>query len=195
MTLFQIVLFGLTLYFAYEVYRHINALEDTQKEEKRSKTEPKKSLSVVDPEYLEQKGDEAYAMGDFAHAYKLFEEAYAKDADNVAALNKMALMLDKLGRDVEAIERYKESLAKNPDDDTVYNALASTYKKIGRYDEAKECYEKALAIDDKYAVTYFNYANLAVDRGDIERAKELYAKAYALDDSMIQAKFELEKLS
>jgi len=187
--MFQILMLGITLYFAYQVYLHVSALQDPPEAQK-----PKPAPSIVDPEYLMNQADKAYEEGAYSQAIKLLRDAHGKDRNSTEILNKLGFVLAKDGEADEAISTYLESLELNNDDDTVHNAIASVYRSIHEYDKAREHYEQAIAIDDEYAVTYFNYANLLVDTNAIEEAKAMYAKAIALDPEFTQAKFELEKL-
>lgn len=189
MNMFQILMLGITLYFAYQIYLHVSNLQDPQEEQK-----PKPVPSIVDPEYLMNQADEAYEKGDYTTALKLLRDAHAKDRSNTEILNKLGFILSKTAEYDEAISAYLESLEINSDDDTVHNAIASVYRSMDDFDEAKKHYERALLIDDAYAISYFNFANLLVDMNEIEEAKVMYEKAIEIDSDFTQAKFELEKL-
>ncbi len=189
MNSFQIIMLAISFYFAYQIYLHVNNLQ-----EPKTTNNTKKRVSVIDPAYLVKHADEAYEKGNYTEALKLLRDAHAKDKTNTEILNKLGFILAKNFNNDEAIEMYQESLKLNPDDDTVHNAIASVYRTLNEYDKAKEHYETALSIDSEYAVTYFNYANLLVDMQDIENAKQMYKKAIELDSDFTQAKFELDKL-
>ncbi len=193
MNIFQILMLGISLYFAYQVYLHVTNLEDfPQKDSEKEKI--KKPLSIVDPEYLVNRADEAYEAGNTAEALRLLREAHAKDSENTDILNKLGFVLAKEGELEEAVSAYLDSLERNSEDDTVHNAIASVYRNLGDTDASRKHYEEALRIDDEYAITYFNFANLLVDLQELEKAKEMYQKAIDLDPEFAQAKFELEKL-
>ncbi|MEA3521605.1 MAG: tetratricopeptide repeat protein, partial [Campylobacterota bacterium] len=155
---------------------------------------PKAQPSIVDPEYLVNRADEAYEKGDYAEALKLLRNAHAKDRKNSDILNKLGFILSKEGENDEAISSYLESLELKNDDDMVHNAIASVYRNINETAKAREHYERALMIDDEYAITYFNFANLLVDIQEIDEAKVMYDKAILIDPDFTQAKFEREKL-
>ena len=191
MNIFQILMLGISLYFAYQVYLHISNLEDFS--EKKSVKE-KKTLSIVDPEYLMERADKAFEQNDIAEALRLLREAHAKDSDNVDILNKLGFVLAKEGEYDEAISVYLDSLEKNAEDDMVHNAIASAYRSVNDFEASRKHYEEAIRIDDTYAITYFNFANLLVDLEELEEARAMYKKAIALDPEFTQAKFELEKL-
>lgn len=189
MNMFQIIMLGISLYFAYQVYLHINTLQDPIKESKS-----RDRVSVIDPEYLVKKADDAYERGDYKDALKYLKDASAKDSQNRDILNKLGFIFAKEAQFQEAVDVYKESLKLDDTDDTVHNAIASVYRSLGEMDKAIEHYEKALSIDDRYAITYFNYGNLLVDMSQFDKAKEMYERAIKIDPDFTQAKFELEKL-
>jgi tetratricopeptide (TPR) repeat protein len=189
MNMFQILMLGITLYFAYQIYLHVSALQDPSEADK-----PKSTPSIIDPEYLMLQADKAYEKGEYTQALKLLRDANGKDRNNTEVLNKLGFVLAKVGENDEAITTYLESLEINSEDDTVHNAIASLYRRINEFEKAREHYERAMMIDDEYAVTYFNFANLLVDMNEIDDAKAMYDKAIALDPEFTQAKFELEKL-
>lgn len=190
MTTFQLVLLAITAYFAYRIYAHIQSLEDKPVDEVMKKRPP----APFDPEALIEAADKAYEAEDLGKAKALLAEADVKMSGNPEILNRLGFILAKEGDTDRAIEHYLDSL-KVEDDDMAHNAVASLYREKGDFERAKEHYERALAIDSEYAVTYFNYANLLVDMGETERAKVMYEKAVKFDPELLQAKFELDKLS
>ena len=189
MNLFQIIMLAISFYFAYQIYLHVNSLQDPKSAKKRQQR-----ISIVDPLYLVKRADEAYESKNYSEALKLLRDAHAKDRTSTEILNKLGFVLAKVGENDEAVEIYQESLKIDAGDDTVHNAIASVYRTLQHFDKAKEHYEISLGIDSEYAVTYFNYANLLVDTGEIEKAREMYLKAIEIDKNFTQAKFELEKL-
>ncbi len=189
MNIFQILMLGLSLYFAYQIYLHVNNLQEPEEAKK-----PEKRVSIIDPEYLMRRADEAYESGDYKEALKLLRDAHAKDHTNTDILNKLGFVLAKEGENDEAVSTYLESLELNDDDDMVHNAIASLYRNIDEMAKAREHYERALMIDDAYAITYFNFANLLIDMQEIDEAKIMYDKAISIDPDFTQAKFEREKL-
>ncbi len=189
MTLFQIVMFVATAFFAFKIYEHVQQMEGPEaKGDRRREPAP-------DPDALVDAADVAYEAGDLGRAKALLAEADVLSPDTPEILNKLAYILAQEGDDARAVEHYEHSLQIDGGDDLAHNALASLYRKQGAFEKAREHYEAALAIDDAYEVTYFNYANLLVDMDEKEAAKAMYDRALELKPDFMQAKFEREKLS
>lgn len=193
MSLFQILMIAMAMFFSFKVYQHIQTLEDEQKDERKN-TQTQNGFSPFDPRILEKKADEAFADGDLKKAFALLDEANIKDSKNPEILGKLGYISAKEDRVNEAISYYKEALHVNENSDTFHNALASLYRKIGEYSQSEEHYKQALKIDEKYDVTYYNYANLLVDLKRNEEAYAMYKKAVELNPNFVEAKEEMKKL-
>lgn len=185
---FAIIMFAATLYFAYQIFRHVQSLEEPLPQEDKSSTK------MIDINSLVLEADKAYALDDFKTAQEKLGEAYLLEPQNLEILNKLAFVHAKRGDIQLAIDLYNRSLGMDENDDLVHNALASLYRTNGSLMLAKEHYEKALRIDDTYAVTYYNYANLLVDLGEKAQAEEMYLRAIELDGQMNEAHEALETL-
>ncbi|MCL4432378.1 MAG: tetratricopeptide repeat protein [Epsilonproteobacteria bacterium] len=188
MSVFAIIMFAATLYFAYQIFRHVQSLEDTLPHNKEQSTRP------IDVNSLVEEADRAYEQEDFKAAQEKLGQAYLLEPQNLEILNKLAFIHGKRGDVQLAIDLYNRSLGMDENDDLVHNALASLYRTQGSLMLAKEHYEKALGIDNEYAVTYYNYANLLVDLGEKEQAEAMYLRAIELDSEMTQAHEALESL-
>lgn len=188
MSVFAIIMFVATLYFAYQIFRHVQSLEDTlpHNNEQSSRT--------INVNALVEEADEAYQKEDFKKAQEKLGQAYLLEPQNLEILNKLAFIHGKRGDVQLGIDLYKRSLGMDENDDMVHNALASMYRAQGSLMLAKEHYEKALSIDDAYAVTYYNYANLLVDLGEKDEAEAMYLRAIELDSEMNEAREALENL-
>lgn len=192
MSLFQILMLGATLFFAYQIYRHVQELDDSAPlGGAESGTSPRPTLS---PSALVDQADRAYEEGNIDQAKKYLEEAYALDETDVEILNKLAFVTARSGDRIRAIELYERSLEIDENDDLTHNAIASLYRAEGAFDRAKDHYLTALEIDDSYAQTYYNYANLLADRHEIDEAKAMYARALELQSDFPQARDALESL-
>lgn len=194
MSTFAIIMFALSAFFAYQVYRHVQTLEDPAQESTSPTppvSEPKGSISI---NALIEEADEAYGEGEIERARDKLRRAIAMEENNPEILNKLGFIEGKLGNINESITYYERSLMIDPRDDLTHNAIASAYKSRGDFDSAREHYNLALDIDDAYAITYYNYGNLLSDMGDIESAKEMYKRALLLDEEFIEAREALESL-
>ncbi|MDD5212160.1 MAG: tetratricopeptide repeat protein [Sulfuricurvum sp.] len=188
MSVFAIIMFTATLYFAYQIFRHVQSLEEPlpNNDERLTRT--------IDVNSLVEEADEAYGMEDFKTAQEKLGQAYLLAPQNLEILNKLAFIHGKRGDIQLAIDLYNRSLSMDENDDLVHNALASLHRTKGSLMLAKEHYDKALSIDDTYAVTYYNYANLLVDLGEKEQAEAMYLRAIELDSEMNEAREALETL-
>jgi len=185
MTLFQLIMLGISAFFAYQVYQHIQTLKDPQED----------SSSVeFDAEALVAKADEAMEAGDLQKALAIYKEADIKAPKDPETLFKMGYVLAQQNRDDEALEYYLEALELDEQNTYIHQALASLYRKMKAYDKAQEHIKRSLEIDDKNPITYFNYGNLLQDMGEKQKAKEMYKKALELDATLEAAKEELQKL-
>lgn len=188
MSVFAIIMFTVTLYFAYQIFMHVQSLEESPP------ANDEKSEEISDVNQLVQEADEAYQNEDFKTAQEKLGAAYLTQPQNIEILNKLAYVHAKRGDIQLAIDLYNRSLGLDDNDDVTHNALASLYRTNGSLVLAKEHYEKALMIDDEYAVTYYNYANLLVDLGETKQAEDMYLKALELDSEMSDAHEALENL-
>lgn len=192
MSIFQILMFAATLFFAYQIFRHVQSLEDDT-----SSMQPgfdEEELPAPMSESLVEQADEAYQNGHFQTARKALHEAVSLEPNNPEILNKLAFVTAKTGDVSEAIELYKRSLDIDGNDDLTHNAIASLYRTMGEREAAREHYENALRIDDAYAQTYYNYGNLLSDMGETRKAETMYLKALELQNDFSEAREALDEL-
>ncbi|MDD5717057.1 MAG: tetratricopeptide repeat protein [Sulfuricurvum sp.] len=191
MTLFQFFMFAATLFFAYQIFRHVQTLEDNAPQEASSESS---DAVVVSASVLVDQADSAYEHGELDHAKNILEEAFRLEPHNAEIVNKLAFVTAKTGERLRAIELYERSLELEENDDLTHNAIASLYRSENAYERAEDHYRKALEIDDAYAQTYYNYANLLVDMGEIEEARAMYKHALELQSDFQQAREALLSL-
>lgn len=191
MSTFQILMLGATLFFAYQIYRHVQTLEDSDPKN----TQPDvPEAAAVSASALVDEADKAYERGEMESAKASLEEASRIDPENPEILNKLAFVTAKTGERLNAIELYERSLELDENDDLTHNAIASLYRFERAYERAQDHYLKALEIDDTYAQTYFNYGNLLVDMGEIDEARTMYKRALELQSDFSQAREALLSL-
>lgn len=188
MSTFQILMFAATLFFAYQIYRHVQTLEDEAPD-----TPPKNSPSTPEShfptsEILVDQADSAYERGEIENARAALEEASRMEPANPEILNKLAFVTAKSGDRLKGIELYERSLELDENDDLTHNAIASLYRSENAYERAQDHYLKAIEIDDEYAQTYYNYGNLLVDMGEIEQARTMYKRALELQSDFSEAR-------
>jgi tetratricopeptide (TPR) repeat protein len=185
MSTFQILMFAATLFFAYQIFRHVQTLEDAA-------PQPRNAAPL--PSELVDKADAAYERGNVEEARRYLLEAVVLDPSDPEILNKLAFVTAKSGDRREAIELYERSLGLDENDDLTHNAIASLYRAEGAYERAQDHYLKALEIDGTYAQTFYNYGNLLTDMHEIEEARNMYARALELQPDFPEAKEALEAL-
>jgi len=190
MSTFQILMFAATLFFAYQIFRHVQTLEDNAPTEPRVPDQE----STRSADRLVEQADAAYEGGDAVQAKHYLQEASRLDPANPEILNKLAFVTAKTGEPMEAIELYERSLELDENDDLTHNAIASLYRAQGAFERAQDHYLKALEIDDTYAQTFYNYGNLLADMHEIEEARSMYERALELQNDFAQAREALESL-
>lgn len=189
MSTFQILMFAATLFFAYQIYRHVQTLEDTAPQKGESG-----GSSVSKADALIEEADAAYQRGEFENARMSLEKGFEMEPNNPEVINKLAFVTAKIGDRLKAIELYERSLELDENDDLTHNAIASLYRQEMAYERAQDHYLKAIEIDNEYAQTFYNYANLLVDMGEVEEARVMYQRALALQSDFPQAREALLSL-
>lgn len=190
MTLFQVIMLGISAFFAFKVYEHIQTLQDPEE-----KIDNKTHSSSFDPESLVKRADEAFDEGDMQKALALFIEANSKVEQESDILFKMGYISQQLGNNSEALSYYKEALEKDKNNEYIHNSIASVYRTEGEFVSARMHLSASLNINPDNAITHYNYGNLLVDMKHLDEAKEMYKKAIELNPDFIEAKEELEKLT
>jgi len=191
MSIFQILMIGATLFFAYQIYRHVQTLDDSLPQKEGPKIV---DTVVLSASALVEEADNAYERGELDRAGTALEEASRVDPENPEILNKLAFVTAKTGDRLRAIELYERSLELDENDDLTHNAIASLYRVENAYERAQDHYLKAIEIDDTYAQTFYNYANLLVDMDEIEEARAMYKRALELQSDFPQAREALLSL-
>ncbi|MDQ1263128.1 MAG: hypothetical protein QG559_129 [Campylobacterota bacterium] len=188
MTLFQILMFAASAFFAFRIYQHIQTLKDLE-----TKDTPEYSSSF-DPKILIERADEAYEEGDLKKSLELLSEANAKERNNPDTIFKIGYILQKQGSTSEALDYYNQALEIDRDNEYIHNAIASIYRENREFASAKMHLNESLEINGKNKVTYYNYGNLLVDMKHFEEAKQMYKKALEIDHDFSEAKEELDKM-
>lgn len=191
MSTFQILMFAATLFFAYQIFRHVQQLDDSLPQESQ---ESERNTAVSSASSLTDQADSAYERGAIEEAKTYLEEALSLESHNPEIMNKLAFVTAKSGDRINAIELYERSLELDENDDLTHNAIASLYRSEKAYERAQDHYLKALEIDDTYAQTYYNYGNLLVDMHEKKEARNMYKRALQLQSDFPQAREALLSL-
>ena len=203
MTTFQIILLAITAYFAFEVYKHIQTLEDKPKDKSKpfddggiesdiKEWTPKTIYTIQE---LIDRADKAFLDGNLDEALKILREANYNKPFDAEILYKIAFILYKQQDYKNSIEALEDALKGDDKDPAIYSLLASNYRALKDYQKASFYIKEALYLDRDNAIYHFNYANILLDLNHKDEAKKEYQKALELDSSLEAAKEELEKLS
>ncbi len=201
MTIFQLILLGITAFFAYQVYKHINSLEDrpgTPKpfddggiENDIKEFTPETIYTVAQ---LIKQADEAYQKGDLDKALMILREANYRKPYDAEILYKIGFIHYKTEAYQDAIEALEDALKGDDKDPAVYALMASAYRAKKQYAKAGEMIREALRLEPENAIYHFNYGNILQDLGHMEEAIEEYQKALEIESDLEAAKEEIEKL-
>lgn len=191
MSIFQLLMFAATLFFAYQIYRHVQTLDGSLP---RNGEPNIVDTAIFSASALVQEADNAYEEGDIERARVSLEEASRIDPENPEIINKLAFVTAKTGDRRKAIELYERSLELDENDDLTHNAIASLYRSENAYERSQDHYLKAIEIDDAYAQTFYNYGNLLVDMDEVEEARAMYKRALELQSDFPQAREALLSL-
>ena len=125
-------------------------------------------------------------LGRYSEAAAEYEEVLEYAPDSPSALNNLAIVYVRMGRDLDAIPLFQRILRVQPDEAAASN-LGVIYFYLGRMQEAIEAFEKAhrLAPDQPYAQHNLGDAYEAL--GDLTAAREWYEKALVSYDRAIVA--------
>jgi tetratricopeptide (TPR) repeat protein len=202
MSIFQVILLAISAYFAYEVYKHIQTLQDKPPSQPKpfddggiqsdiQEFTPKTIYTVAE---LISQADAAFQNGDLEKALMILREAnYSKPYD-AEILYKIGYIHYKQGRYQDAIEALEDALKGDDKDPAIYSLMASSYRANNNLPQAVKMIQEALALEKENPVYHFNYANILQDLGHIEDAIQEYKKVLLIDPSIEEAKKEIEKL-
>jgi len=192
MSLFQILMLLASGFFAFQMYKHIQQIDDDT--EPAFMKEPEGVEQEPSVEELIHEADKAY-MDDRIDIAQERLEYIVEQFPNVAeGMNKLAFVLAKQDKKEEAEKYYKASLEIDANDDMTHNALAKLYADMGKSIQAQEHYKQALKIDNNYELTWFNYGQLMESLGEKKEAQEMYLKALEIDPDFEEARKAFENL-
>ncbi len=203
MTTLQLIMLGISAFFAYKVFEHVQTLQNQDTNQntdsnlnQNSNNEDKgmDSFSPFSASELIEKADEAFEAGDAQKSLAFLIEADVKAPNNTEILYKLGYISASIDDNMNAIKYYKLSLDVDESDEAVHNSLASVYRNEKQFASAKLHLNDSLSINDKNPITYYNYGNLMLDMESEDAAREMYQKAIELNPDFKEAKEELAKL-
>jgi len=175
-------------------------------EKAKKKLEVARKLDANDMVVVKLLANINLQLNDKEAAKALYNEALAKDANDVSALKNMAAIYSEDGQEDKAIELYTKitklpeitgkdkekeaaSLAAAKKDAAV--KIAAFYEKKGDYDKAIPMYEQLLAGDPDNVNVLFNQGVMFSKQKNYAKAIEVFTKIVKLDDKDIEAKVNL----
>ncbi len=120
--------------------------------------------------------DAAKARGSHDEALKLYDEALARDPNNVHALVQSALLLSWKGNLTEAVRRYERALAIEPANAMARMERAKVMSWNRQFAQALQAFREILAADPNNAEAQMGVARLLSWSGDLRAARAEYLK-------------------
>ncbi len=163
---------------------------------------PAQAQTALDPASLYAKVIELFNAGNYAEALPYAQRVlslYEKQPDSLelaTALNTLAVLYQKLGRNQDAEPLYKRALAirekalgaEHPQVMTTVSNLGALYRGMGRLAEAEALFKRSLAFDEKtrgpdhpdVADSLFNLAAIYWVQNRTEAVEPLFKRALAI---------------
>jgi tetratricopeptide (TPR) repeat protein len=129
------------------------------------------------------------ALTQHQQALACFEEAFALNTGNLAALKNRAGALKRLRRLDDALAAYETVLALDADDIDALNESGGLFSALNRPEEALACYRRALTIAPGVAELHINKGTALVALNHHEDALESFSAAIAVDPQRAEAHY------
>lgn len=115
--------------------------------------------------------------------------------DSAALHFRAAQLLERLGRETDAIDAHERAVGLDPKFGKALLALARLYQKTDRTAEATRRLEQAVAAGAQYADAFYLLGNLYRQRGLVTKARSAYRRALHINSGYVQAREALETLA
>jgi tetratricopeptide (TPR) repeat protein len=129
------------------------------------------------------------ALTQHQQALACFEEAFALNTGNLAALKNRAGALKRLRRFDDALAAYEAVLGLDPGDIDALNESGGLFTALNRPEEALACYRRALAVAPGVAELHINKGTVLVALNRHEEALESFTAAIAVDPQRAEAHY------
>lgn len=175
-------------------------------EKAKKKLEIARKLNANDMVVVKLLANISLQLNDKETAKALYNEALAKDANDVSALKNMAIIYNEDGQEDKSIELYtkitnvpaitgkdqeKEAAALVAAKKDATIKIAGYYEKKEDYAKAIPLYEQILAADPENVNVLFNQGIMFSKQKNFAKAIEVFTKIVKLDDKDIEAKVDL----
>jgi tetratricopeptide (TPR) repeat protein/SAM-dependent methyltransferase len=120
-------------------------------------------------------------------AVDLIGKAVARNRRMPDGHYNLAIALEALGRDDDALPHYRQAIALKPDYADAQMNLGNLLVRHGSMEEALACYRQVLALQPQSVLAHYNIANVFSLRGQLDDAAAHYRKAIALKPDFAEA--------
>ena len=121
----------------------------------------------------------------------VWRDTLAKNPNAWMAHNNLGMVLQKSGRDTEAIEQYEQSLQINPQNAEARYNLGNVYSQAGKLSDAIGQYEQALRIRPDFAEAHNNLGVVLTRGGQVQEAIGQFEQALRVDPDYAEAHLNL----
>ena len=123
----------------------------------------------------------ARAMGDNRHALEFCLKAVSGDTGNADYCAALGDVLERLGRDPDAVIPWQQALALNPKVAQNRLRLADLLDRLGRNDESLEQYELAAQSEPEVAAVQYAYGLALARQNAFKQAESVFRRCLSLD--------------
>ena len=126
--------------------------------------------------------------GNVEQAESIYRDLVDLRPDDADMRVRLADVLLRQNRDVEAREHYRAALDINPDHAGAHGGLGAVLARDGDYEEAEKHFQASLAVRDDHVGTIASYAGILAIRGRSDEALEMYRRAIELEPDNVSAR-------
>jgi tetratricopeptide (TPR) repeat protein len=143
---------------------------------------------------LLRQADRHYRNGEFKEAERIYKRILSTGRDNVDAWLNLGTILERSGRDGEAIDAFEHARSLDPSMKQVAYNLGLCYRKIGGNEKALKHLQEAITLDGDYADAYFQRALYYTEKRDFARAIADYEQVIRCNPADADAHFNLGQI-
>ena len=136
---------------------------------------------------------EEWERRDFAAAERSLSNVLALAPNELSAIRMMGMVLQRLGRNVRAIDCFRRVLATHPDDSDIHVCLGIALHESGETDDAVKHLRYACELTPRSASAWFNLGEALVQQVHTDEAVATLRRALELDPEHVSARLSLSK--
>jgi tetratricopeptide (TPR) repeat protein len=130
-----------------------------------------------------------------ADAIAAFQQALARDAEDVESLRGLAREHLRLDEGESALSVLERAIALRPRDARLWNAKGVALHELGRFPEAETAYREAIAASPRYTRAQANLGLAIEKQGRLEEALAQYRRVLAIEPGQRLARERLRRLA